>query len=166
MTECETKLKNRHAFKDFLYWTTCLLVPILTACVAILKCHSISGLVAYIVVSIACVIVIHRSFCTHCPHYTREGKTLRCMFFWGVPKIFTPKPGPMNMLEKLATFAVTLFMLFFPIYWLSRQPGLFVIYSLSLIVLFATIRRNECPRCIHNNCPLNCAPKETESSSE
>ncbi len=166
MTECETKLKDRHGFKDFLYWTSFLLVPILTACVAILKWQSIVGLISYLVVLIACVIVIYRFFCSHCPHYTREAKTLKCMFFWGFPKFFAPRPGPMSMLEKLAAFAATFLIVFFPIYWLSRQPGLFVIYLLSLIVLVATIRRNECPRCIHGNCPLNCAPKEAETPTE
>ncbi len=166
MTECETKLKTRHRFKDFLYWSTHLLIPILTACVAILKQHSIIGLVAYAIVGAVCVVVIYRFFCTHCPHYNREAKTLQCMFFWGAPKIFKAIPGPTTMLEKVAAFAATFLVLFFPVYWLSRQPGLFVIYLLSLLVLFATIRRNECPRCIYNHCPLNRAPTGAEPPAE
>ncbi|MCP4689625.1 MAG: hypothetical protein GY859_16345 [Desulfobacterales bacterium] len=166
MTECETKLKTRHNFKDFLYWTTCLLVPIITACVAILNWQSVIGIVSYILICIACVLVLYRFFCTHCPHYTREDKRLKCMFFWGVPKIFKPNPGPMNIFEKLAVLLAVLLIVFFPFYWLSRQVGLFVIYILSIIVLGATIRRNECPRCIHRNCMLNCAPAETETPEE
>lgn len=166
MSQHETELKTRHAFKDFLYWTAHLLVPVLTACVAILKCNSITGLVLYIMVGIAGAAVVYRFFCTHCPHYAREGKLLKCMFFWGFPKFFKPDPGRMSILHKLASFAAAGVVVFFPLYWLSRQPGLFVIYFLSLLVLFATIRRNECPRCVYKDCPLNRAPGETGARAE
>jgi hypothetical protein len=33
--------------------------------------------------------------------------------------------------------------------------GLLVIYAVSFAVLLATIRRYECGRCIHFDCPVN-----------
>jgi hypothetical protein len=51
-------------------------------------------------------------------------------------------------------------MIVLPLYWLIFQLDLLVIYLLSLGVLFSTIRRNECGRCIHFHCPVNCVPED------
>jgi hypothetical protein len=39
------------------------------------------------------------------------------------------------------------------------QPGLLVIYLLSMGVLGLTLRRYECKRCVYFQCPSNCVPE-------
>jgi len=154
MNGTETKLKKQHHFLDFLYWIGFLAVPIIAAGTAIFKA-SVLWLFFYIFLIIGATLVIYKYYCSHCPHYTNNSKTTQCMFFWGVPKIFTKKKGPLNLFEKVVTFGSTVFILFFPVYWLVLQPGLMVIYFLSFIVFFSTVRRNECGRCIYKHCPMN-----------
>ena len=100
MKQPETQLKTRHTFLDFLYWILVVSVPFLTACVAIAE-KSMVGLVIYIIACISLVMVLLRFYCIHCPHYHQEGKTLKCMFFWWMPKFFKAKSTPLSLLEKL-----------------------------------------------------------------
>ena len=164
MNETKTQLKMHHKFSDYVYWNLLVSVPIITACIAILK-NSIVLLILYIIVCICLMIVVYRFFCTHCPHYTQSANKTKCMFFWGMPKYFNPRPGPLNLFEKAISLIAPIIMILLPFYWLILQPGLLVIYFLSLAVFGATIRRNECGRCIYFHCPANCVPKDVKSQS-
>jgi len=166
MNEPKTQLKTQHKFFDYLYWNLVVSVPIITACIAILK-NSIVLLILYIIVCICLMIVVYRFFCAHCPHYTQSANTTKtkCMFFWGMPKVFKPRPGPLNFFEKAVSLIAALIMILLPLYWLILQPGLLVVYFLSLAVFGATIRRNECGRCIYFHCPANCVPEDVKSQS-
>ena len=96
------QLREKHGFADFLYWIMMLLVPFVTGLLAIYR-HSVAWFAGYMTILIAMIAVLLRFYCTHCPHYLKEEKKLKCMFFWWTPKYFTPRPGPYNFLEKLAT---------------------------------------------------------------
>ena len=159
MDEIETGLKKQHRFVDFLYWNMVVALPIITACIAIFK-DSLVWMVIYIIICILLVAVIYRFYCTHCPHYVQGVKTTKCMFFWGMPKCFDSRPGPLSLFEKTVSFAAPVIIILIPIYWLILQPGLLAIYVLSVAVLVATIRRNECSRCIYFHCPVNCVPED------
>jgi len=97
MDEIETGLKKQHRFVDFLYWNMVVALPIITACIGIFK-GSLAWMFIYIIICILLVAVIYRFYCTHCPHYVQAVKTTRCMFFWGMPKFFNSRPGPLNFL--------------------------------------------------------------------
>ena len=159
MTHIETPLKTQHTFVDFLYWNLVVSVPFITACVAIIE-ESIAWLIVYIIACISMVMVIYRFYCIHCPHYYQSGKTLKCMFFWGMPKIFKAKSGSLSPLEKTVSVMTLLAIITLPIYWLLLRPGLLVIYLLSIGVLGLTLRRYECKRCVYFQCPSNCVPEE------
>lgn len=161
MKQPETQLKTRHTFLDFLYWILVVSVPFLTACVAIAE-KSMVWLVIYIIACISLVMVLLRFYCIHCPHYHQEGKTLKCMFFWWMPKFFKAKSTPLSLLEKLISLMTCLIIIMLPIYWLLLQPGLLVIYLLSIGVLGATLRRYECKRCIYFQCPANHVPEDVK----
>ena len=158
MNEQETQLKTRHNFGDFLYWNLIVSVPFITACMAIAR-DSIVWLVFYIITCILLVMVIYKFYCTYCPHYIQSAKNTKCMFFWGVPKFFKEKSGPLSLLEKTVALFIPLVLVLLPIFYLLLQPGLLVIYFLSVIVLCTTLRRYECKRCIYSQCPVNCAEK-------
>ena len=164
MNQPETTLKTQHKFSDFLYWNSVLAVPFVTACIAIFK-TSILWLIFYIAICIVLTTVIYRFYCTHCPHYTQSKNTTKCMFFWGIPKFFNSRPGPLTLFEKTVSMTAPAIILFFPFYWLILQPGLLVIYVLSLAVFVTTIRRNECHRCVYFNCPANCVPDDVRNEA-
>jgi hypothetical protein len=63
------------------------------------------------------------------------------------------------MMDKVVTFAAPTALVMFPLYWLFKEPGLLVIYLLSLTGLGATIYHNECNRCIFYECPVNRVPE-------
>ena len=159
MDEIETGLKRQHGFVDFLYWNMVVALPIVTACIGIFK-DSFPWMVFYLIICIFLVAVIYRFYCTHCPHYVEGGKTTKCMFFWGMPKFFDARPGPLNLFEKTVSFAAPVVLVLIPLYWLILQPGLLAIYVLSVAVLVTTIRKNECSRCIYFHCPANCVPED------
>ncbi|OEU65084.1 MAG: hypothetical protein BBJ57_06060 [Desulfobacterales bacterium PC51MH44] len=159
MNECKSQLKTHHKFLDFLYWNLVLSVPFITACVAIVR-NSMVGLIFYIIVCILLTLVIYRFFCIHCPHYSQSGNYMKCMFFWGVPKFFKAKPGPLKLIDKTVAMIATIIIILLPLYWLLLQPGFLVIYFLSLGVMGATLRRYECGRCIYFQCPANCVPED------
>ena len=162
MNKHKTKLKTKHKFSDYLYWNLLVSVPIITACVAIFR-FSVALLILYIIVCICLMIVVYRFFCTHCPHYTQSANKTKCMFFWGIPKYFSSRPGPLNFFEKAISLIAAIIIILLPLYWLILQPGLLAIYFLSLAVFGTTIKRNECRRCIYFNCPSNCVPEDVKS---
>ncbi|MFH2218470.1 MAG: hypothetical protein ABII68_02270 [Pseudomonadota bacterium] len=152
------ELKTRYRFSDFLFYTCLLSVPFVTAMVAILKI-SVWWTIAFVGIAAGMTALILRYYCTRCPHYTREGKTLKCIFFWGLPKFFNIRPGALDVVDKAVTFTATAVLLIFPVYWLLMEPGLLIIYLLSLIGFCSAIYRNECERCIYFDCPANKVPE-------
>ncbi len=158
MVNSQDKLRDRYSFRDFLFYTSLLAVPIFTAILAIFK-HSFLSAIAFIVLAAGMTALILKFFCTRCPHYNCEGKRLQCIFFWGLPKFFNPRPGALNMVDKLVAFGAPAVLLVFPLYWLFKEPGLLVLYLLSLSGFGASIYRNECKRCIYYECPVNKVPE-------
>lgn len=159
MKHPEAPLKTQHTFFDFLYWNLAFSVPFIAACIAISE-KSLIWLLIYIIACISLVMVLFRFYCIHCPHYHQSGKTLKCMFFWWMPKFFKTESGPLSMLEKMVSLMTCFVILMLPIYWLLLRPGLLVIYLLSTGVLGLTLRRYECKRCVYFQCPSNCVPNK------
>jgi len=158
MITSRDEMRTHYRFRDFLHYTCLLAVPVLTAILAILK-HSVFWAVLFVGVAAAMTVLILKFYCTRCPHYTREDGHLRCMFFWGLPKPFSPRPGALNLVDKAVAFAAPAVLLILPLYWLFKEPGLLVLYLLSLAGFGATIYRNECDRCIYYECPVNRIPE-------
>lgn len=150
-----TCLKDKHSFFDYIYWLLVLSVPVVTASIAMYRL-SIFWFVGYLVVSGGLVAVFMRVFCSHCPHYDTGAKTLRCMFFWGFPKVFQARPGQLKMWEKAVTVIAAAFLfLLLPAPGLLEHPELLTVYVLSLGVLLLSVLRNECGRCTYAECMLN-----------
>ncbi len=154
-----THLKTRHRFTDFLYWNLMLAIPLVAAGAAIYR-HSGAGLIAYLLALLVAVGLAYRFFCTRCPHYTTSGKTVKCLFFWGVPRFFEPRPGPLSSTDKMVSLIALAIVVLFPMPWLVMEGALFTIFLMSLITIGATLRKTECGRCIHSDCPANCAESD------
>jgi hypothetical protein len=138
---------------------------VLTAAVAIGR-QTVGGLLAFIVLAVGAVGLILKFFCSRCPHYTRDEKLLRCIFFWNLPKFFAPRPGELDTRDKIVTWGAPSVLLAFPLLWLVHEPELLAIYLLSLAGFAAAVRRHECHRCIYFACPLNKTPTEVETETE
>jgi len=162
MDEPVAELKKQHKFHDYFYWNLVAAVPIITACIAMFKA-SIMLLSIYITVCIFLIIIVYRFFCSHCPHYINSQKLVKCMFFWGIPRYFKPRPGPLNLFEKGVSLIAPVILIIFPLFWMRLYLDLLVIYILSIAVFIITIRRNECIRCIHFECPVNCVHEDSKT---
>lgn len=163
MTQQDSNLKDAFAFSDFLAWTLLALIPMLTAVYGISRA-SIIWTIIYLIVMAACFAgLVYRFFCTHCPHYKNSGRTTKCIFLWGVPAYFEPRPGPLGFFDKLMVFLGLLIAVAFPVYWLLASPLLLLIYAISWIVLTVFLYKYECIRCIHKDCPMNRVPQQPES---
>ena len=152
------ELKTSYRFSDFLFYICLLSVPLITAVLAIAR-NSVWWTIIFIGIGAGITVIILRFYCTRCPHYIRDGKNLKCIFFWGLPKFFNKRPGKLGMSDKVITYSATTVLLMFPVYWLLMSPGLLTVYLLSLTGLGAAIYRNECNRCIYFECPANRVPE-------
>lgn len=151
--------KEKHLFRDYLYWHMMGSIPILTACIGV-GSISLMGLLGYILFCLAIAGLLMRFFCTHCPHYIQGDKKVRCMFFWGIPKFFKSVEGPLSLKDKIITILLIALFVLIPLFWLHHQPALLIIYILSFCAFGVTIRRYECHRCVYTHCPLNALEKE------
>jgi hypothetical protein len=158
------QLKTRHHFTDYLYWNVLLALPVFTAGLAIYR-QSILWLLVYVAFAGVTVALVLRFFCTRCPHYDREDRSLKCIFFWGLPKFFTPRPGTLSSTDMVLAFGPAVLLFLFPLFWLLLEPGLLVIYILGLIALATTMKRYECGRCIYHECPVNSVPESLRNEN-
>ena len=161
MNDSGNKLKTDYSFGDYLFYMCLLAVPVFTAIMAIFL-HSPIWTLVFLLFSVGMVALLLRFFCTRCPHYTREGTPLKCIFFWGFPKFFSPRSGPYDKIDLAVTGLAAAAVVIFPLYWLIKEPGLLIIYILSAAGLGAALYRNECKRCIHLACSMNRAKESTE----
>jgi len=162
MIHPQHELKTRYSFSDFLFYTCLLMVPMFTAILAIFR-HSVWWTLAFVILAACATILILKFFCTRCPHYAREGRRLKCIFFWGLPKFLDARPGALDLIDKSVAFAAPTLLLVFPLFWLLMEPGLLIVYILSLSGFGAAIYRNECRRCIYFECPMNKVPEAVKS---
>jgi hypothetical protein len=163
MNTSEHGLKERHRFSDCLYWNLFFFIPLIIGCVAIAN-TSVPWVVGYLLLSASVFfVVVYRFFCTHCPHYVEGDSTIKCLFLWGIPKYFKAQPGPYSSLELMATAASVLVWVAFPLFWLYLHPGLLAAYVASIVVLVSTMRRYECGRCIHFDCPGNTVAEDVKA---
>jgi len=146
-------MKTSHEFSDFIYWAMFFLIPGILAGYTLFKA-SPRLLMIYLGVAALCfVLLYYRFFCTKCPHYHNSEGGCKCMFIWGLPKVFKPSNEPYRPYELLLAIGGILIIVAFPVYWLLAYPILLVVYLLAFVVFGLTMLRYECPHCIHSNCP-------------
>ena len=158
MIQSRQQLKKQYSFKAFLFYIAMVAIPLLTAILAIAR-HSMQWAVLYVFFAIGMLALVLKFYCTRCPHYKREGKVVKCLFIWGLPKLFASRPGALNKIDITVAFGAALLLALFPVYWLILEPGLLIIYGLSFSTLLAAVRRSECERCIYFECPANKVPE-------
>lgn len=152
--------KTHYTFGDYLYWSLLLAVPFLSALMSAWK-TSVALAAGYLAVLAAMAVVLVRFFCIRCPHYgTGKNGTTRCIFQWGIPALFERREGPYTKWELIASAAAGAVIVLLPLTWLRSHLPLMAVYVLSVGVVAATLRRFECTRCVHGNCPSHCGAAE------
>lgn len=150
-------MKTSHEFSDFIYWALFFLIPGILAGYALVSVSWRLLLIWLGVAAVGFVFLYYRFFCTKCPHYHNSQGTCKCMFIWGLPRIFKAKDKPYHPYELVLGITGVLIIAAFPIYWLLAYPVLLTVYLLAFTVFGLTMVRYECTRCIHSHCPARMA---------
>ena len=99
-----------------------------------------------------------RVMCSHCPHYAEPGtKTLKCWANYGSPKLWSYRPGPMSVFEKIVFFSGFVVILFPPIVLLivQRHYISLIIYIALLVAFKIGLKTLYCRHCMNFACPFN-----------
>ncbi len=98
-----------------------------------------------------------RVLCSHCPHYAEPDKTLKCWANYGAPKIWKYRPGPMSFAEKSVFLAGLTIIFVYPVIFLilAAQWFLLIVYVLTVVGFFMTLKLFLCTQCMNFACPLN-----------
>jgi hypothetical protein len=98
-----------------------------------------------------------RVMCSHCPHYAEPGNTLKCWANYGSPKIWNYRPGPMSFMEKFLLFGGFAIIWGYPLIFvlMGMQWFLLIVYVISTMGFFMTLKIFLCSQCMNFACPLN-----------
>lgn len=98
-----------------------------------------------------------RVLCSHCPHYSEPGPSLKCWANYGSPKVWKYRPGPMTCLEKIVLFSGFAIVWGYPLLFLvfANQIFLLLVYLISTAGFFVTLKLFLCTRCMNFACPFN-----------
>ena len=103
-----------------------------------------------------------RVMCSHCPHYAESGNSLRCWANYGSPKLWTYRPGPMSIIEKIVFLGGFVIVWGYPLLFLIFSGRLFllIVYLITTAGFFMTLKTYLCSQCMNFACPLNSVGEE------
>jgi len=103
-----------------------------------------------------------RVMCSHCPHYAEPTDYLKCWANYGSPKLWKYRPGPMSLMEKGVFFAGFIIVWGYPLLLIlyGSQWFLLIVYLLTVIGFFMTLKIFLCTQCMNFACPLNSVDDE------
>ena len=132
---------------DFLYEKLITLVPLSIAIIAIYRfADTPLWLLLYFGIIGFHMIHILLQRCPHCAYYHRETKWLECNWWRWTPKFRKKKEGALPKYLSTYTPIAVLIITLFPIYWLTFQWELLLLYILSWGVLAVSIYTAGCSR--------------------
>jgi len=160
-----TGLITRHEISRYAYYKLLTLIPVSAALIAISRySDAIYWPFVYIGLCLLHAGIMFTIKCPHCPYYKADGKTHQCFMFWGIPKIYKPRPGPEKRIVSIYAPIGMAVLTFFPVYWLRFQWELLFLYLLSIVVILTSIGLNECPRCLNFQCGHNKVPEQVRKA--
>ena len=131
-----------------------------------------------IITALTFIIIEPRLLCSHCPHYARSGKFLKCWALRGIPKLWRYNPKPINKIEKTIMLILGSFIDLFPfvgviygfiLFFLNPLEQLLFGISLILTTILFTfmvyyfskkLLGDACKRCPNFSCAMNKVPKD------
>jgi hypothetical protein len=161
----ESAINTKPTRGRFLFYKILTAVPVFTAILAIARYAEAAWMpFVYVGVCLIHAAIMYTIKCPHCAYYKLDHPTLRCFIWWGAPKIWKPRAGQEGRIVSIYGPIGILVVAFFPVYWLTFQWELLVVYFLSVAGLVGSIAMNECPRCAHFDCSLNSVPEEIRAA--
>ncbi len=159
---CGRELHCHFGLKDWLHFFLISLPPFLLGGAGI---YHVSGwlLVAWIVILAAFFGFVEiRVMCSHCPHYAEPEKSLKCWANYGSPKLWRYRPGPMTKMEKGVFFTGFAVVWGYPVPFLmvGGQWFLLLVYVMTTIGFFTTLKMFMRSQCFNFACPLNSVTEE------
>ncbi len=143
--------------KDFLHFLM-ISIPGFTIGGAGILSAGIWPLILYLMLCVGFFGVLEiRVLCSHCPHYAEEGSTLSCWANHGSPKLWKYRPGPMNNVEKFWFFAGITVVWGYPLPFFVFNDSWFLLllFILTNLGFFTTLRLFLCSKCMNFACPFN-----------
>lgn len=131
-----------------------------------------------IIIALTFILIEPRLLCSHCPHYDRPGKFLKCWALRGMPKVWRYNPKPISKTEKNMMLIFGSYIDLFPFIGIIYGIVLFIldpfsqlIYGISLIltaILFIilvyyfskVLLGDACKRCPNFSCAMNKVSKD------
>jgi len=161
--KCQTTgLITKPEFSRFLFYKFHSAIPLFAAFYAIFKySEAIWWPLIYIGLCLLHVLIMFTIKCPHCAYYRIGGRMHRCTWIWGLPRIYKERTGPPVRVAKFYPPIGMLTLTLFPVYWLSFQWELLIIFLSSIVALFLSIPMHECTKCISFHCPNNRVPEPT-----
>jgi hypothetical protein len=158
----DTKVHCHFSLKDLIHFLLISLPPFLLGGAGI---YDISGwlLLIWVIFVIAFFGFIEiRVLCSHCPHYAESEKTLKCWANYGSLKLWKYRLGPMTIPEKIILLGGFLIVWGYPLLFLvfGRQLFLLIVYLITTVGFFVTLKTFLCSQCMNFACPLNSVNKE------
>ena len=150
---------------DFLHEKLITLVPFSIALIALFRySENLIWPLVYFGLIGAHMIHIVLKRCPHCAYYKADTKWLECLWWRWMPKMRKEKNGPPPKYIRTYTPIAVLTISFYPIYWLTFQWELLVLYILSWSVLALSIYTAGCSRCIDFECKNNAVLEEIKEA--
>jgi len=145
----------------FIYYKLATFVPAVIGLYAIFHYSGSLGWTGgYLLVFFTHASAVFKLKCTHCTYYRSPGNALKCMWLWGVPKIFTYNPKPESAINKVYIPVSVSVVAFFPVYWLLNSLVFLSLYFASLAVLVLSLVLFACSKCTYFKCRFNRVPSK------
>ena len=159
MNKCASLL-SKPSLGHFIYFKLQTVVPVFIASFAIIKYSgNIFWLLLYFALCLFHAGIMYSIKCPHCRYYRNGEKNFSCFIFWNTPKLWKERTNPASGIVKIYAPIGVLYLSFYPVYWLTFQWELLVIYFLSLGIILTSILKFECSRCIYFECSNNTVPE-------
>ena len=159
MSDC-TSLLSKPSKGHFVYYKLLTVVPLFTATVAILRySESILWFFLYVLLCLIHATIMYSIKCPHCRYYRNGQEKFSCFIYWNFPKLYNERKSPASPVVKFyAPFGI-LYLSLYPVYWLTFQWELLIIYFLSLGIILSSIIKHECSKCLYFECSNNTVPE-------
>ena len=123
-----------------------------------------------------------RLLCSHCPHYQKSGRTLKCWALQGMPKLWEYRVGPITKIEKTTMLVLGVYVDLFPIvgivwgiigFWNNSaeymlEGILLSVFSLGFLVIAYIFSKlllgYACERCPNLSCAMNKTPHNIKTA--
>lgn len=152
-----TEVTCHLTFKKLISYWLFVLPALLTGAIALLRNSHNLFICWALLTGLFFLLFGIRVLCTHCPHYNRSSRIMKCWANYGLPKLWRYRPEPINKAEKTILISGFFLVFGYPAIFilLFENPGILILYLFTVAMFFILMRKFNCSRCINFSCPFN-----------